>query len=89
MKSATMKNFHVPLPEQSYLRLKETALRRKKPATQLVKEAVELWLEEQEKLALHEDIARYAAEAAGSGDDLDEALENAGLEQLRHGGNRP
>jgi len=89
MKTAATRNFHVPLSEQFYLRLKETAQRQKKPATQLVKEAVEYWLEEQEKLALHEEIARYAAETRGSGDDLDEILESAGLEHLAGGKNKP
>lgn len=36
----------------------------------------------QEKLVLHEEIARYAAEMAGTGDDLDEQMEAAGLEHL-------
>jgi len=82
---AATKNFHVLLPEQFYRRVKETAQRQKKPATKLVKEALEYWLDEHDKLALHEDIARYASATAGTGDDLDETLEAAGLEQLACG----
>lgn len=89
MKIATIKNFHVPLPEQFYQRLKNTAQRQKKPATQLVKEAVEYWLEEQDKLALHEEIAQYAAATAGTRDDLDEVLEKSGLELLTDKANNP
>lgn len=33
-------------------------------------------------VALHEEIARYAAETAGTCDDLDELLETAGVEHL-------
>ena len=33
---------------------------------------LQYWLDEQEKLMLHEEIAHYAAEAAGTADDLDE-----------------
>jgi predicted DNA-binding protein len=82
MKTATTHNFHVPLPTVVYNRLKSEAQRQHKPATQLVKQAVEYWLEEQERLALHEEIARYAAAAAGTGDDLDVQLEAAGVESL-------
>jgi predicted DNA-binding protein len=83
MKPATSHNFHVPLPTDVYSRLRSEAERQRKPATQLVKQAVEYWLEQQEKLALHEDIARYAAQSAGTADDLDECLEAASLEHLR------
>ena len=83
MKTSPTHNFHVPLPEQLYARLRDLARRQRRPATQLAKQAVEYWLEEQEKLALHEEIARYAAQAAGTGDDLDEQLEAASLEHLK------
>jgi predicted DNA-binding protein len=82
MNIATAHNFHVPLPVGVYRRLRYEAERQHKPATQLVKQVVEYWLDEQEKLALHEEIARYAAEAAGTVDDLDEQLEAAGLDHL-------
>ena len=75
VKTVTAHNFHVPLPTDVYSRLRSEAERQHKPATQLVKQAVEYWLEEQEKLALHEEITRYAAETAGTCDDLDEQLE--------------
>jgi predicted DNA-binding protein len=83
MKTATSHNFHVPLPTDVCSRLRSEAERQRKPATQLVKQAVEYWLEEQEKLMLHEEIARYAAESAGTADDLDESLETSALEHLR------
>lgn len=82
MKSTPNRNFHIPLPEQLYQRLKDAAHRQHRPATHLAKQAVEYWLEEQEKLALHEEIASYVALAAGTVDDLDESLEAAGLEHL-------
>lgn len=75
-------NFHLPLPEPVYRRLKLTAKRQHKPATQLIKQALEYWLDEQERLALHEEIATYAAFVAGSADDLDETLETISLEHL-------
>lgn len=47
------------------------------------------WLEEQDKLALHEQIASYAEEMAGTCDDLDEQLEVAGLEHLNNSEKQP
>ena len=89
MKTATSRNFHIPLPEQLYLRLKEAANRQRRPATQLAKQAVEYWLLEQERLALHEEISEYAAQVAGTEADLDETLESAGLEHLADGEKGP
>jgi predicted DNA-binding protein len=89
MKTAAAHNFHVPLPAGVYSRLRSEAERQHKPATQLVKQVLEYWLEEQEKLVLHEEIARYAAEVAGTGDDLDEQLEDACLDHLKNSENRP
>ena len=89
MKTAAAHNFHVPLPAGIYSRLRSEAERQHKPATQLVKQVLEQWLEEQEKLALHEEIARYAVEAAGTGDDLDEQLEDASLEHLNNSEKHP
>jgi len=45
--------------------------------------AIESWLRQQRKAALHEAIATYAAEVAGSLDDLDPELEAASLELWR------
>lgn len=84
MKTATTisHNFHMPLSELVYQRLKSVAKKQHKPATQLAKQALEYWLDEQEKLTLHEEIASYAASMAGTIDDLDESLETASLENL-------
>jgi len=82
MKTAAIHNFHVPLPEPVYTRLRDLAQRQHRPATQLAKQAVEYWLEEQERLAVHEEIAAYAKQLAGSADDLDDELEAATLEHL-------
>lgn len=87
MNTATAHNFHVPLPVGIYRRLRSEAERQHKPATQLVKQVVEYWLEEQEKLALHEEISLYAVQTAGTADDLDEKLESAGVECLNNSEN--
>ena len=77
-----MKNFHLPLPEETYFGLRAEAERAQVPATALAREAIEGWLREQLKKSRHEQIAAYAAKLAGTGLDLDPALETAGIELL-------
>jgi len=81
-----MKNFHLPLPEQTWSGLRAEADRAQVPATALAREAIDWWLREQAKKARHDQIAAWAAEMAGTDLDLDPALEAAGIEQLVHTG---
>ncbi len=82
MKDSTLRNFHVPLPEDLYGRLREEASRTKKPATVLARYAIEDWLEQRKKVELREAIAAYAARNAGTEHDLDEDLEEASVAHL-------
>lgn len=82
-KEATKKNFHLPLPEDVYRALREEAAAARRPATAVAREAIELWLRERRKAVVHEAIATYAAEHAGTAADLDPALEQAAIEVLR------
>ena len=77
-----MKNFHLPLPEQTYTQLRAEAERTQVPATSLAREAIDLWLRQQRRWARHNSIAAYAAEMAGTNVDLDPGLESAGVEHL-------
>jgi predicted transcriptional regulator len=77
-----MKNFHVPLPDETYDDLRIAAERSKVPATVLAREAIDFWLRQQLRKARHDAIAAYAAEKAGSSFDLDNDLEAAGIEHL-------
>ena len=77
-----MKNFHLPLPEQTYLRLRAEAERTQVPATTLAREAVDGWLRQQARQARLAAIAAYASEMAGTLLDLDADLESAGIEHL-------
>jgi len=77
-----MKNFHLPLPEQTWSGLRAEAERAQVPTTVLAREAIDWWLREQAKKARHDQIAAWAAEMAGTELDLDPALEAAGIEQL-------
>jgi hypothetical protein len=84
-----MKNFHLPLPEQTYTRLRAEAERTKVPATTLAREAVDWWLRQQSRKARQEAIAAYAMEMAGTHLDLDPDLESAGIEHLVRTGRSP
>lgn len=77
-----MRNFHLPLPEQTYTSLRAEAERTGVPATALARDAVEWWLRQQFRRARHAAITAYAAEMAGTALDLDADLESAGIEHL-------
>jgi hypothetical protein len=84
-----MKNFHLPLPEQTYDSLRAAAERAKVPATTLARVAIDAWLREQARNARHDAIAAYAVEMAGTEVDLDPNLEAAGIEHLMRAPKRP
>lgn len=77
-----MKNFHVPLPDETYDHLRIAAERSKVPATTLAREAIDFWLRQQVRKARHDAIVAFAAEALGTSLDLDDELEAAGIEHL-------
>ena len=80
--NTAMKNFHVPLPEQTYDKLRTEAERANVPATILAREAIDWWLRQQLRKLRHDAIAAYAAEMAGTDFDLDRDLESAAVEHL-------
>jgi hypothetical protein len=77
-----MKNFHVPLPDETYDRLRTEAASSRVPATAIAREAIDFWLRQQLRKTRHEAIAAYAAETAGTALDLDPDLEAAGIDHL-------
>ena len=84
-----MKNFHLPLPEQTYSRLRAEAERTQVPATALAREAIDLWLRHELRKARHQAIAAFAEEMADTNFDLDPVLELAGIEHLVKTGKEP
>ena len=77
-----MKNFHLPLADQTYKQLRAESERRQLPAAALAREAIDAWLREQARKARHDAIAAYAARMAGTDLDLECELESAGIEHL-------
>jgi hypothetical protein len=82
MGKTTLRNLHVPLPEDLYSQLRAEAERAQQPATVLARQAIAWWLEQQRKRALHDSIQAYAAQNAGTEVDLDQELETAAVEHL-------
>ena len=78
-----VRNFHLPLPNPLYRRLRSAAERANQPATTIARYAIDSWLRQQQKLMVREAIAAYAADVAGTPADLDEQLEAASLERWR------
>jgi predicted transcriptional regulator len=76
------RNFHVPLPDDLYLALQAEAQRSKRPANALARDAIAEWLGRQRRSRIDDEIRAYAAEVAGTSDELDPDLEAAGLELL-------
>lgn len=77
------KNFHVPLSEELYSKLRKESERSQEPATEIARKAISSWLKEKEKEVLHQAILKYASQVAGSRDDLDEMLEVASIDILK------
>lgn len=75
-----VRNFHLPLPEPTYRRLRDAAKQAKQPATAIARYAIESWLRQERKAMLHQAIATYAEKMAGTRADLDPDLETASLE---------
>jgi hypothetical protein len=76
MKGTTLRNFHVPLPDDLYKQLQAEAKRSQHPTTALARDAIMWWLQQRRKAALHEAICAYAAQYAGTAADVDQALED-------------
>ena len=81
----SIRHLNVPLAADLCQKLRAEADRTGRPATRIVREAVEHYLEEIRRAAIHEPIVSYAAAVAGTTDDLDPELEAAAVEFLRDG----
>jgi len=77
-----MRTFHLPLPEPLHEALKAEAREALRPATELVREALEDWLAARRRERLAGEILAYAEAVAGTEQDLDAELEGAGVESL-------
>ncbi|MFZ2445882.1 MAG: hypothetical protein WAW37_05960 [Syntrophobacteraceae bacterium] len=85
MAKVTQRNFHVPLPEALYDRLRKEAEQSGESATEIARHAIAGYLEKRRRDAIHSAIVNYAKRHAGTMVDLDDELEAASSERLATG----
>src|ERR1043166_9039823 len=83
--ASAKKNFHVPLPSTLYEALHTSAREMGQPATRFAQELMQAGLEQWHRARRREQITAYARQVAGITDDLDPALERAGIDALAQG----
>jgi predicted transcriptional regulator len=84
-----MRTFHVPLPEHLHEALRAGAGERRRPATQILRQALEDWLAARRRERVAAEIRAYTEAMAGTAVDLDADLEAAGVERLLAGETAP
>ncbi len=80
MVTAATKNFHLPMPVALYTGLREAAARAGTPATDVAREAIQAWLNEDRRRQQRTELAEFEEANAGSAWDRDPQWEAAGLE---------
>ena len=80
MITAATKNFHLPLSAALYAGLREAAARAGAPATDVAREAIQAWLNEDRRRQQRTELADFVEANAGSAWDSDPQWEAAGLE---------
>lgn len=74
------KNFHLPLPPALHAGLRDASVRLGAPATELAREAIDVWLKEEKRRRVRAEVAAFAEAYAGTTLDSDPTWEAAGLE---------
>lgn len=82
MRTAAMRNFHLPMPAALYSSLREAAARTGSPATDVAREAIQVWLMEERRRKVREELEAFVEANAGTAWDLDPKWEAAGLESI-------
>jgi plasmid stability protein len=80
-----MRTFHLPLPEDLHDALRAEASEQRRPATEILRQALESWIAVRRRERLAAQILTYAEAMAGTALDLDSELEVAGVEHLLEG----
>lgn len=77
-----MRTFHLPLPDHLHEALRAEATEAHRPATEILRQALEEWLVARRRERMAADIQAYAEAAAGTALDLDADLEDAAVTEL-------
>lgn len=82
MRAAANKNFHLPLPSALYADLRAAAERAGTPATDVAREAIQVWLKQERRRKIQQELRAFAEAYAGTEWDLDPQFEAAGIESI-------
>jgi len=74
-----MKTLRLPLPDKVHDQIRRVAEHEGRPEDEIVRHAIDHWLDTTKRSRRHREILAYARKVAGSTDDLDVELESAGL----------
>jgi type VI protein secretion system component VasF len=77
-----MRDFRVPLPEALHDELRSAAREADQPIIAFAQELLRAGLDQWRRTRRRQEIAAYARQIAGTAEDLDPALERAGIESL-------
>jgi len=77
-----MHTIHIPMPDHLHQALKAEASLTRRPASEIIREALVCWLESVRKRRVADQIRLFAEEVGGSSLDLDQDMERAGIELL-------
>ena len=77
-----MRTFHLPMSDEMHEALRAEAAAARRPATEILRDALTTWLDLQRRRRLADDIEAYAEAQSGTALDLDRDLEAAGVEHL-------
>ena len=77
-----VRTFHLPLPDEMYDALREEAAVERRPATEVVRDALSRWIQAQRRQRLADEIRLFAEAEAGTALDLDAELEAASIASL-------
>jgi predicted transcriptional regulator len=77
-----VRTFHLPLSDELHDALREEAAAERRPATDVVRDALSRWIQAQRRQRLADEIQRFAVAEAGTALDLDAELEAASVATL-------
>jgi predicted transcriptional regulator len=77
-----VKNFHLPLPDETYDQLRAIAKRSDLPATAIARQAIDGWLRQQKRIERDAELKAFIDACAGTKYDLDPDLEAAGIDVI-------
>ncbi len=77
-----LRTFHLPLSDELHDALREEATAERRPATEVVRDALSGWLQARRRQRIADEIERFAMAEAGTELDLDPDIEGVAVDHL-------